>query len=182
VDGADGRRQENDWTKGKKGKRQIPKSEFKWDEEKQTYRCPQGHLLRYERTQNKQRGEQTEKHRYYRCAAEHCQNCPRQAECTSKPASGRMVVRNEYEEEVQRHKARMQLPEVKELYRKRKEQVERRLADSKQHRDLRQFSMRGQDGAQLQLGLIVLANNLVTFDKQARAAQDAKPLPCPPGK
>jgi hypothetical protein len=172
--------QENDWTKGKKGKKQIPKSEFKWEEGEQTYRCPEGHLLKYERTQNKQRGEAVEKHVQYRCAAEHCQKCPRQAECTSKPASGRMVVRNEYEAEVQRHKTRMESQDVKELYRKRKEQVERRLADSKQHRDLRQFSMRGQDGAQLQLGLVVLANNLVTFDKRARAAQDAPSVPGTP--
>src|SRR5262249_29692742 len=118
-----------------------------------------------------------EKHQLYRCPAEHCLSCPRQAECTSKPAGGRMVVRNEYEDEVQRHKQRMQEEEVKELYRKRKEQIERRIADSRQHRHLDRLSMRGKDGAHVQLGLIVLANNLVTFDKLDRADQDANPSP-----
>ena len=110
----------------------------------------------------------------------HCQGCERQADCTKKAATGRMVVRNEYEEEVQRHKTRMQSPEVKELYRKRKEQIERRIADTRQHRRLDRLSMRGQDGARLQVGLIVLANNLVTFDKLDRAAQDANPSPTTP--
>ncbi len=169
--------QENDWSKGKKAKKQIPKSEFVWDEQSQTYRCPEGHTLKYQRTQTIQRGDHQEKHRQYRCPAEHCLNCPRQGECTSKPASGRMVVRNEYEEEVLRHKKRMEAQEAKELYRKRKEQVERRYADSKQHRGLRRLSMRGKDGAHLQLGLTVLAGNLVTFDKLASALQDASPSP-----
>jgi hypothetical protein len=172
--------QENDRTNSRKVKKQIPKSEFVWNEAEQTCYCPQGHRLEYLRVQSKRRGERLEKHQLYRCPAEHCRNCPRQADCTSKPAGGRMVVRNEYEAEVQRHQARRHSPEVKELYRKRKEQIERRIADTRQHRQLHRLSMRGQDGAKVQLGLIVLANNLVTFDKLDRAAQDVNPSPATP--
>jgi hypothetical protein len=161
--------QENDWTP-KQGKKQLPKSAFTWDAQRQTYICPEGHALIYERTQTKQRADRQERHQQYRCPAAHCLHCPRQAACTSRPQSGRMVVRNEYEEEVQRLKARMQTHEAKELYRKRKEQVERRLADSKGHRRLRRLSMRGKEGARLQLGLTALASNIVTFHKRATAA------------
>jgi len=163
--------QENDWTKDKKANKKIPKSAFIWDVQKQTYRCPEGHELKYLRTQTKQRGEVEEKHQQYRCPSEHCQNCPRQKECTKNAKAGRMVVRNEYEPEVQRHRERMQAEEAKELYKKRKEQIERRYADSKEHRHLRKLSMRGLAGANVQIGLTVLANNMVTYDKLETARQ-----------
>jgi hypothetical protein len=174
--------QENDWTSAKKGNKQIPKSEFRWDEASKTYVCPEGRVLSYVRTQTKTRDGKEQKHRQYRCAAGHCQSCRRQQECTNRPQSGRMVVRSEYEEEVDRHKTRMQTDEARALYKKRKEQIERRIADSKQHRDLRRLSMRGQAGAKLQVGLTVLANNLVVFDKLSRAAHDVNPSPSSPSK
>ena len=169
--------QENDWTKDKKATKKIPKSAFIWDEQKQTYRCPEGHELKYVRTQTKRRGTVEEKHQQYRCPAEHCQNCPRQKECTKNATTGRMVVRNEYEPEVQRHRDRMQGEEAKKLYKKRKEQIERRLADSKEHRNLRKLSMHGLAGANVQVGLTVLANNLVVFDKLENQQQRTRKEP-----
>jgi transposase len=172
--------QENDYSQKKaagKAKKQIGKSEFKWDEQKQTYICPEGRELSYVRTQTKQRGENKEKHKQYRCPGQYCQQCPRQNECTKNPQAGRMVVRGEYEEEVQRHKARMSSEQAKQLYKKRKEQIERRIADSKEHRDLRKLSMRGQDGARTQVGLTVLAANIMVYDKLERAAAKVDVLP-----
>jgi hypothetical protein len=176
--------QENDYSQQKqaqKGKQQIPKSAFAWDEQKETYRCPEGHELKYLRTETKQQGEQQEKHRQYRCAGEHCQACPRQQECTKNPQAGRMVVRNEYEAEVERHKIHMSSAAAQSLYKKRKEQIERRLADSKEHRGLRKLSRRGQEGARTQVGLTVLANNITIFAKLERAAENAKTVPQRPG-
>ena len=166
--------QENDWSKDKKEKKGIPKSAFSWNEEKQTYVCPQGHELKYLRTETKQRGEVQEKHKQYRCPGNHCQNCPKKSECTRNPEAGRMVVRNEYEEEVQRQKTKMGSEETQILYKKRKEQIERRIADSKEHRKLRKLSMRGQKGARVQVGVMVLAHNLVLFDKLDRQQQQQR--------
>jgi hypothetical protein len=171
--------QENDFSKGKKAQKQIPKSEFVWEADKQQYVCPEGHPLLYQRTQTIQRGEVVEKHQQYRCAPMHCQGCERQADCTKKAATGRMVVRNEYEEEVQRHKARMEKKESKELYKKRKEQIERRYADGKEHRKLRKLSMRGLEGARLQVGLIVLAHNMVLLEKLLGRSQQPQPTAAP---
>jgi hypothetical protein len=168
--------QENDWTKEKEGEKQIPKSAFEWDEAQQCYRCPQGHERVYVRTQTRRRGDNEEKQQVYRCAAEQCRGCPLRGRCT-RSAAGRMVVRGEHEEAVQRHKERMQTDEAKALYRKRKEQIERRFADSKEHRGRRKLSMRGTAGAQLQLGLTALANNLVVFDKLSNADDHATPSP-----
>jgi hypothetical protein len=168
--------QENDWTAHKKGKKQIPKSEFVWQAATQTYRCPQGHELNYVRTQRRQRGEVEEKHQVYRCAPAHCQGCPRQSDCTRNAGAGRTVLRNEYEAEVERHRARMQAEPTRQLYRKRKEQIERRIADGKQHRQLRRLSLRGLAGARVQVGLLVLAHNLVLLAKRLRT-QQAAPQP-----
>jgi transposase len=175
--------------KGKKEDKKIPKSKFTWDREKEVYICPQGQELKYVRTQTKVRAGVQEKHQQYRCAAEKCRNCPRQKECTSSSATGRMVVRNEYEEERQRHKERMEAEQAKKTYAKRKEQIERQIADSKEHRNLRRLSMRGKEGARLQMGLVALAHNMVVFDKlhsQRQAGQQpGQPgeLPCcPPSK
>jgi len=166
--------QENDYSSGKKRK-QIPKSQFCWDEASDSYVCPQGHSLQYVRSQTKRTAQGEYKQKQYRCAAQACQNCPLQADCTSKPDKGRMVVRNEFEEEIQQLQQRMQTEEAKQLYKKRKEQIERRFADCKQHRHLRCLSKRGQAGAQLQVGLVCLAHNIVLFDKLDQATSVATP-------
>jgi transposase len=174
--------QENDYSKkkaGGKGKKQIAKSEFRWDEQKRTYVCPEGREMKYVRTQTKQRGENQEKHQQYRCPGEYCRQCPRQKECTKNPQAGRMVVRGEYEEEVQRHKTRMSSEQAKRLYQKRKEQIERRFADSKEHRGLRKLSMRGEDGARTQVGLTVLAGNIAVYDKLQQRSSGKTPTSPP---
>jgi hypothetical protein len=173
--------QQNDYSEKKaarKGKKQIGKSEFTWDEDKQTYICPQGKELKYVRTQTKQRGDSQEKHRQYRCPGQYCQACDRHKECTKNAKAGRMVVRGEYEQEVLRHRDRMSSEAAKALYRKRKEQIERRIADSKEHRGLRKLGMRGTDGGRTQLGLTVLAGNIAVYDKlQQRASAKAATSP-----
>ncbi len=90
-----------------------------------------------------------------------------------------MVIRGEYEEEVLRHQARMSSEWAKALYKRRKEQIERRIADSKEHRGLRRLCMRGQEGAHTQVGFTVLASNIVTFDKLEQRAS-GKPPTAPP--
>jgi hypothetical protein len=165
--------QENDYSEKKaarKGQKQIGKSEFTWDEGKRAYVCPEGKELKYVRTQTKRRGEVEEKHRQYRCPGEYCQACVRQKECTKNAKAGRMVVRGEYDQEVHRHQARMSTAQAKALYKRRKEQIERRIADSKQHRGLRGLSRRGADGARTQLGLTVLAGNIAVYDKLQQLA------------
>jgi hypothetical protein len=166
---------ENDYSKGKKKDdpaKQIPKSAFVWDQERKVYVCPQGKDLVRVRTETKERQGQEEKHDQYQCIGGHCQACPERARCT-KSKTGRIVMRNEFEEEMARQRERMAQPEAQELYRKRKEQVERGIADTKQQKGLRRLTIRGTDGAQLQLGLVALAQNIVVFDKLLAAKNDA---------
>ena len=59
------------------------------------------------------------------------------------------------------HQAKMQTPEAKAIYRKRGQTVELRFADAKAHRGLRRFSGRGLERVRIEVGLCVLAQNLL---------------------
>jgi hypothetical protein len=158
-----------------KAPKQIPKREFAWLPQEQTYACPAGHRLVYEESAREQRSgtEAVLQHRY-RCPAEHCLACPLQQRCTPSPASGRTVKRSEHEEHVEALRARMGTEAAKALYRLRGQTVELVNADWKQHRKLRRFSGRGLARARCQVGLIVLAHNLVTLLAEEKKAEANK--------
>ena len=107
----------------------------------------------------------------YRCPAEHCVTCPRREACTSSPKSGRSVSRLEHEDLVEELRARMETPEAKELYKLRRQTVELRYADLKQHRQLRRFNHYGPRRARAQIGAAVLAYNLLILQKNQKTAK-----------
>ena len=72
----------------------------------------------------------------YRCAKEHCQSCPLAARCT-RGRNGRTIKRNEHEDLIVAHHAKMQTPAAKAIYRQRGQTIELRFADAKAHRGLR---------------------------------------------
>lgn len=144
----------------------IPKQEFLWLDHEQTYRCPQGHLLRLVRSGTQTRaGGETLKLMQYRCPAEHCRTCPVQSKCTRTPEQGRIVKRSEHDELVEELRARMQSPESQEFYRERKQTVELGFADLKEHRGLRRFHSFGLTRARTQVAMLVLAVNGMAFAK-----------------
>lgn len=157
--------------------RQIPKREFVWLGEGQGYQCPQGHRLELEQvSQQKRSTPAAVELRHYRCAPEHCQRCPLRDRCTPNPARGRSISRGEHEELIERLRARMATDEAKALYRLRSQTVELVNADWKAHRQLRRFSGRGLRRARIEVGLIVLAHNLVTLLAEEKKVAAGKPL------
>jgi transposase/type II secretory pathway pseudopilin PulG len=142
--------------------KQIPKREFTWLAAEQTYVCPQGHRLVFEESWQEKRAGGSVKVWRYRCPPEHCQGCPLQSRCTATPASGRAVTRQEHEELIEALRARMATGEAKALYRLRGQNVELVNADWKEHRKLRRFSGRGLLRVGCEVGLTVLAHNLLT--------------------
>lgn len=160
---------------GKNTSKQIPKSAFVWQASEQTYTCPAGHRLAYERSsQQKRSGPEVVLLYPYRCAASHCSGCPLQARCTPNPQAGRTSSRAEHEDKVEALRARMATVEAKALYRLRSQSVELVNADWKHHRKLRRFSGRGLARARRQVGLIVLADNLLTLLSEEKKAAAAK--------
>ena len=102
--------------------------------------------------------------------------CPRGEACTSSPARGRSVSRLEHEDLLDALRARMETPAAKSLYRLRRQTVELRYADLKQHRQLRQFNHYGPRRARAQIGAVVLAYNLLILQK----SQETKEIPVEP--
>ena len=160
--------------------KQLPKEQFRWHLELETYECPQGHLLDFVGRSRERRGEGVvQERRRYRCAAAHCQACPRRPECV-KGMGGRTLSRSPYEEQVETLRARMATAEAQALYKLRKQTVERGFADLKEHRALRRLSGRGLARARVAVGLVVLVHNLLTAQvlrtrKQALPADAANP-------
>jgi hypothetical protein len=158
--------QENDYTAGKEKStsQKFSREDFQWLPDENAYRCPQGHLLtpigKERRYQSD--GEVQTVYRY-RCLPKHCRACPLRERCTTSPRLGRSLRRSEYEELIALHKARMQTPEAKALYRLRRQTVELGFADLKEHRNLQRFSGRGRNHASAQTALSVLAHNLTVL-------------------
>jgi hypothetical protein len=71
-------------------------------------------------------------------------------------------------------RARMATGEAKALYRLRRQTVELVKADWKQHRQLRRFHGRGLVRARWQVGLMVVAHNLVTLLAEEAKAKGRK--------
>jgi hypothetical protein len=148
---------------GVENPKQIPKREFSWQATEQTYVCPQGQRLVFEESWQEKRVDGGIQVWRYRCPPVHCVGCPLQARCTTTPAKGRAVTRQEHDELIEALRARMAQPEAQALYRLRKQTVELVNADLKQHRKLRRFSGRGLARVRCEVGLLVLAHNLLTL-------------------
>jgi hypothetical protein len=175
--------QENDYSQqnGKKPQSnqhtQLPKSAFRWLAEKQTFECPEGHRLRFSGRKMQERADSAITLALYTCPAEHCLKCPRQSACTRTPHQGRTVSRMENEELLDALRARMQTEEAKRLYRLRSRTVELNYADLKEHRGLRRFHGRGRSRALTEVGLLVLAHNLLCVESHRRQPRAPSPKP-----
>jgi transposase len=140
--------------------KQLGKEQFRWHPSEQTYYCPEGHRLTQIGCKAEKREQDQEVLVYqYRCPAEHCQACPRAAECTSAPHKGRTIKRSEHEDKVEALRQRMHTPEGEALYKKRGQTVEPRFGDLKAHRGLSRFAGFGIALALIQVGLLVLVHN-----------------------
>jgi transposase len=163
--------------------KQIPKEAFRWLEQEQVYQCPEGHRLEREYSELvRRKGEEQLRVFTYRCPPEHCRSCPRRQECARVPERGRTIKRSEYEELVEALKERMATAGAKKLYKRRCQTAELSFADSKEHRGLRRFSGHGLKRARIEVGLVVLAHNLLAILKlreQRRTATNATHDPPP---
>lgn len=167
--------QENSWTEKKKKRKGVVvasnKQDFVWLDEEQTYQCPQGHQLEYQYQEQVERaGGRTLTMFRYHCPAEHCQACPLAAACVKDASRGRTVKRLEGQELLDAQRERMKQPEAQRLHRLRGSIVERTIADAKQHRDGRRLHGHGLRRATAEIGLKVIAQNLLTFHRLHKAA------------
>lgn len=131
----------------------FPKWKFHYDSQADTYRCPQDHLLTYRTTTR-------DGYREYKSDPTYCKGCPCRIECTRSKNCVKVLTRHVWEESREWVRSNRLSDSGKELYKKRKEQIERSFADSKQLHGLRYCHLRGVLGVQEQVLLTAACQNM----------------------
>lgn len=123
--------------------KKLDKACFQYDAATDTYDCPEGQPLTYDKSKSKPTASGEPTHfKVYRCNA--CEGCPLHQMCVSdKSKGGRTISRDEHTEQRERHAAKMATPEKKEQYQKRLHAGEVAFAYIKQVMGVRQFLLRG---------------------------------------
>lgn len=125
---------------------------FTYDPVNRTVTCPQGRTLDHE-------GGTAKKESYaerFRC---HHRDCPVRGQCTRDP-KGRQIEVWPHTATVQTTRARLQTPTGQALYQQRREIIERRFGQIKQHDGFRRWTMWGLEGARTQWALLCATLNL----------------------
>ena len=138
---------------GKRG--QFGHDDFAYDEATDTYTCPEGKALKFRDTK---RLRETEYRRFRAVCS--CQDCPRRAECITKKARYRELLVSPHEPLLRAMRQKLATPEGERALQLRKQTVERTFGTMKAQLGLRQFLLRGLEGAQAEFTLCALAVNL----------------------
>jgi transposase len=139
-----------EWDKGL-----LPKSSFAYNEERDVVVCPRGEELPLEDRRKMSRDAPCET-AIYRC---HKSDCPERAGCTS-DRKGRTVKRTPFDDDLDRHRALLAQPEMRNLYDLRKEIVEHVFGCIKGNDNFRRFTVRGLAKAFAQWALACIALDL----------------------
>lgn len=136
-----------------KGETSVNKYRFKYNKEKDWYVCPEtGVILEYSGRIDKNG------YKYY-SNKENCNNCPHIDGCCKKEKY--RVIRRHIKEEINEEFRENRLSEEgKELYKMRKEKIERSFADSKQNHGYRYAMYKGIEKNQNYTWLICAAQNM----------------------
>lgn len=114
----------------------LHKSEFVYDQANDCYHCPGLSVLRY-RTTSRQG------YRQYKSNKKHCKACHLRPRCTTSANRTKLITRHVWQDSVERADANRLSERGKQIYKRRKETVERSFADAKQLHGYRYARMRG---------------------------------------
>jgi len=134
-----------------KGK--FNKNKFQYVKELDIYVCPDLRPLEYRTTTR-------DGYREYTCKQEHCQSCELKEKCLSEKSTRKTITRHVWEEYKDKVKNFMKTDKGKQIYKKRRETVERSFADSKELHGLRYCRLRGLEGVSEQCLLTAAVQNI----------------------
>ena len=150
------------------GEAQIPRDEFSYNAERNSFVCPQGHELPYKDREKVFRADGRFVYRSrYQCDVATCQACPLAERCLA-GRGGRAIKRSEGEELLVAQKEKMETEEAKAYYALRGQSVELTFADAKGNRAHDRFHGRGLDRVRAETGLVILAKDLFRVDRLQR--------------
>ena len=142
-------------------KKKFAKANFKYDEEKDTYICPENQHLtnrgtNYYKPQNQWRTT-------YAISKRICDTCPNKITCCKK-ATSRSIITVPGDKIAYRIKEKLRTPEGKAIYKIRKQTVECRFGDVKENKKFRSFLLRGLQRVKTEWNLVTTASNLVIIN------------------
>ena len=134
----------------------FPETDFIYDPDTDTYRCPAGQTLRYRTLATRTQ------HRIYAATAKICADCPLRAQCTTS-SEARKIRRGPFEPSVDRLRDYHTTAAYAKAMRKRQVWVEPLFAEAKAWHGLRRLRLRGLINANIQGLLIAAGQNLKRF-------------------
>ncbi len=151
-----------------KGETTIKKSRFKYNKKMDCYICPEtGVILPYTGRIDKNG------YKYY-SDRKNCEGCPQEEGCRGKQKY-RVITRHIMEELKEENRERRISERGKELYKLRKEKIERSFADSKQNHGYRYAMYKGIEKNQNYTWLICAAQNMKNITKKLTKVWDNSP-------
>ena len=117
------------------------KSHFTYDKDKDCYYCPAGKTLEFSKANSN-----SSRKKYFFSDPKTCLECPNFGDCTSSQ-KGRQIVRPYNEDIKQKLEDQYLKPENQKIYRYRKEKVEHPFGHIKHNLGIRNFLVRGRQGA-----------------------------------
>lgn len=149
----EGQSQGESWTK--QSKKQYQKSQFEYDAQRDSYRCPQGEeLTRFSEYKGNERYQG-----YVLYATSACVQCAQRCHCTKSP-QGRRIKRYKEDEAKEQLRQKMEEPENRQRYRKRQGMVEPVFSHLKCRQGLRRFRRKGLKAVRCEFALHAMAYNL----------------------
>ena len=136
-------------------------SDFVWDADSDTYRCPAGQLLTYRSTHQGRR--------VYRLRGAVCRACPHFGQCTTS-RGGRTLSANEHQGAMAANAERVHSAAARPLMMIRRQRGERPFGYFKQYGGLRRLNGRGLAHAEKKVLLAAIGWNLLLMVKAAMAA------------
>ena len=136
----------------------LKKNEFIYDEYYDCVICPANQILKYSTTNR-------EGYQQYKSTASICQNCQYLKKCTNSRNHQKTYTRHIWEKYMEQAEDYRHTIKYRELYKKRKETIERVFADAKEKHCMRYTQLRGLAKVTMQVGLTFLCMNLKKLAK-----------------
>ena len=136
----------------------FKKSEYVYDEYYDCYICPNNQILRYSTTNR-------DGYKEYKSRKHICEGCPYLNQCTESQEHIKVVTRHIWEEYMEECEDIRHTLGMKELYKKRKETIERLFGTAKEHHGFRYTQMYGKARMEMKVGLTYACLNLKKLAK-----------------
>ena len=131
----------------------FKKHEYVYDEYYDCYLCPENQVLEYATTNR-------EGYREYKSDPKICKTCPQREQCTLSRNHTKVVTRHvwaDYSEQAEEYRY---VPKYREIYKQRKQTIERVFADAKEKHGMRYTMLRGLAKVTMQVTLTFACMNL----------------------